>query len=440
MTIPEFRAPVGDPYSRIEKTGLFTVDDIDLIAQTYREVRDTPNTRWDHFRHKHLILPDWFDKNIDPLSDAYLAQQKRLWNVIAGVDRDYVPAVDEAEEPIADLDPIRYPGYYLWRHDAAVPAASNHMLATGMLMKHSGLKPGMWALEYGAGFAQTALALARMGVNVDTVDISATFCKYVKAQADFFGVNLTPHEGEFGHNPRGDQQYDLIWFYESFHHCLDFRNVVRTLKDHLTPSGRILMAGEPIIEREYEAIPYPWGLRLEAEVIAVIRNNHWFELGYTEDFITNFFVTNGYIAERFDCAVSLYGVTYSFTPGTDRIDLAKHWIPFREAETWHAAEPTGRWTRAKSSLAIDQSDSFRELVVTLSNHHGRAQTVRIEYGGQEVTVPLAARSKKTVRLDATHKSAKITFRCRPIVQPAWHWGPKDKRALGVFVHHIDYVR
>jgi 2-polyprenyl-3-methyl-5-hydroxy-6-metoxy-1,4-benzoquinol methylase len=440
MTTSSLLDPANDPYLRIEKSGRFTTDDIDLIARTHREVGDTPNTRWDHFRHKHLILPAWFDQKIDPLSDAYMAQQRRLWNVISGVDRDYVPVTDEAEAPIAEMDPVRHPGYYIWRHDAAVPAAANHVLATGMLMKHSSLKPGMWALEYGAGFGQTALALARMGVNVDTVDISATFCKHVKAQADFFGVNLTPHQGEFGHNPRGDQKYDLIWFYESFHHCLDFKNVVRTLKDHLTPNGKILMAGEPIIEREYEAVPYPWGLRLEAEVIAIIRNYHWFELGYTEDFITSFFVNNGYAAERFDCAVSLFGLTYSFTPRTDRIDLAKHWMPVREAESWHAAEPTGRWTRAESSLAVDQSDSFSALEVTLSNHHGREQTVSIEYGGNEIVVQLAARSKKTVRLDAKERSAKIVFRCRPIVQSAWHWGPKDKRALGIFVHHIDYVR
>lgn len=309
-----------------------------------------------------------------------------------------------------------------------------------MLMKHSGLKPGMWALEYGAGFGQTALAFARMGVNVDTVDISTTFCQYVKAQADFFSVNLTPYHGEFGHNPRSGQKYDLIWFYESFHHCLDFKNVVRTLKEHLTPGGKILMAGEPIIEREYEAIPYHWGLRLEAEVIAIIRNYHWFELGYTEDFIANFFVNNGYVAERFDCAVSLFGLTYSFAPRTDHIDLAKHWMPVRTSASWHAPEPTGRWTRAESSLPVDQSDSFIALDVTMSNHHGRAQTVRIDYGGNEITLRLDARTKKTVRLDAKHKSAKITFRCTPIVPGGWLWAPKDPRALGVFVHHVDYVR
>lgn len=87
-------APIEDAYERIEKSGMFTTDDIDLVARTHREVGDTPNTKWDHFRHKHLILPEWFDQSLDPLSDAYLAQQKRLWNVIAGVDRDYVPVVD----------------------------------------------------------------------------------------------------------------------------------------------------------------------------------------------------------------------------------------------------------------------------------------------------------------------------------------------------------
>ncbi len=90
-----------------------------------------------------------------------------------------------------------------------------------MIAQHCDLKAGDWALEYGAGFGQTALALARLGVNVDTVDISATFCGYVQARQSFFGA-AAPFEGRFGVNPRPGQRYDLIWFYESFHHCVDF--------------------------------------------------------------------------------------------------------------------------------------------------------------------------------------------------------------------------
>jgi SAM-dependent methyltransferase len=429
---------IKDQYLRIDKSGRFTIDDIALIAHTHKTVGNSPNTPWDHLRCKHLVLPGWFKTDLDPLSDEYLDQQKRLWGLVAGVDRDYVPDLDEAEVPLPDVDPVRQPGFYIWRNETAVVASSDHIIATGMLMKHSGLQPGMWALEYGAGFGQTALALARLGVNVDTVDISQTFCGYVQEQADFFRVNLTPFNAEFGHNPRGDQKYDLIWFYESFHHCLDFKKVVTTLKSYLTPNGKILMAGEPIHKRSYEAVPYPWGLRLEAEVVAMVRNYHWFELGYTEDFIVNFFTNNGYSADCFDCPPTLFGLTYSFTPRTSRLDLGKQWLPIVEANGWHAAEPTGRWTRAVASLSVDQTDTFSGLEVAMTNYHRKQQVVSIEYGGVMVAVPVAAGEHKIFCVDAAHKSPHITFRCKAIV-PGIPLFRKDARPLGIFVHYINYV-
>ena len=107
-----------------------------------------------------------------------------------------------------------------------------------MLLRHCAVRAGDWALEYGAGFGQGALALARLGVNVDTVDISAKFCDYVRLQAEFFRVPLTAFHGQFGTNPRPGQRYPLIRFYESFHHCVDFVRVVQQLPEHLAEGGR----------------------------------------------------------------------------------------------------------------------------------------------------------------------------------------------------------
>jgi len=327
----------------------------------------------------------------------------------------------------------------MWRHESAVEAASDHVLATGMLMKNSGLKPGMWALEYGAGFAQTALALARMGVNVDTVDISSTFCGYVKEQSDFFGVNLTPFNALFGDNPRGDQKYDLVWFYESFHHCVDFKTVLGKLKNHLTPTGKILLAGEPICKRENLAVPYPWGLRLESEVVAVIRNLHWFELGFSEDFVANLFINNGYVAEFIECPVSIYGQIYSFRPRGRRIDLGKHWFPTVDNDGWHSQESTGRWTREVSSMALDQSGSFQGLEITATNHHSKVHQVSIEYGGVTTTVKFEPGERKTISLEAITKSSRITFASDTLVPGGQGKTSNDMRALGIYLHYIDYI-
>lgn len=430
---------ITDPLIRIEKSGYFRVDDITLLADTYAQLGHAPNSTWDQLRNKHLTLPDWFKTDLDPMSDEYFAQQMRLWQLIAGVDREYVAEVDELEEAVLNVDAIRRPGFYIWRNDAAIVSASDHVLATGMLMKHSGLKSGMWALEYGAGFAQTALAFARMGVNVDTVDISSTFCGYVKEQADFFGVNLTPFNALFGDNPRGDQKYDLIWFYESFHHCVDFRNVVQRLKSHLTPTGRILLAGEPVAKRENLAIPYPWGLRLQSDVVAVIRNLRWFELGFSEDFLTTLFVNNGYTAEYFDCPMSIFGQVYCFMPRSAKIELGKYWAPSIDEDGWHAPESTGRWTRGHAAIVLDQTDNFTALEIVATNHHPNVHPVTIAYGDFTSVVDFRPGECKSFRIDATIKAPRITLSCRTIVPGGPGLPSTDTRDLGLYVQSFEYV-
>lgn len=450
----------GDAAARIKKTGLFTVDDIDLISRIYAKFDTAQGTLWDDFRNAHMILPSWFRMDLDPLSDQYLEQQKQLWKVLAGISRDYDPHEDEqTDDP--RLDPVRLPAYFRGRGDQAVQIAADQVIATGMIMKHCGLKPGDWALEYGAGFGQTALTLARMGVNVDTVDISPTFCGYVKEQAEFFRVNLSSFKGKFGFNPRGDHKYDLIFFYESFHHCLDFKNVIRTIKNYLTPTGRVLLAGEPIVPQENLAVPYPWGLRLESENIAIIRYRRWFELGFSEDFIADVFTNSGFTVAKIDCHISSYGKTWVFSQRNKRISLSSHWMPNRDASTWHGPDPMGRWTTSRSCLTLDCTDSFNALEICATNYHPIPQILTVTYGDKK-TVMSFNPGRQIMRIDATFKSPNIIFESETFIPADYKFDPRisgtmgmlkkyfakpfaiksgsnDRRALGMHIEYIDYL-
>ena len=291
----------------------FRSDQIDELVRIYTTDGLVQGGRWDPFRHAHMDLPDWFQRGLDPWSPAYAAQQHRLWQLIAGVDGPYDPVRHEIEFGWADVDPIRSPGFFMRRDPLAIVAASDHVLATGMLLRHCGLRAGQRALEYGAGFGQSALALARLGVEVDTVDISAKFCEFVQRQGDHFQVPLRAHQGRFGDHPRPEiGAYDLIWFYESFHHCVDFIEAVPRIVANLAPQGRIILAGEPIVETEYAAVPYPWGVRLHSEVAAVMRQTRWFELGFSESFLYELFARSGLQGRRVECEPSQFGRLYIF--------------------------------------------------------------------------------------------------------------------------------
>lgn len=302
--------------SRRQRSGdtavTFGPDDIARVHRTYYDTGGAIGGSWEPLRHAHLALPAWFRHDLDPCGDEYRVQQHRLWQVVAGVDRDYEVEIDEKEANWEAVDAVRAPGFYQRRDPEAISSASDHVIASGMLLKHCGLKAGDRALEYGAGFGQTALALARLGVRVDTVDVSRTFCDFVNQQARFFRVPLEAFAGRFGDAPRPGVRYKLVWFYESFHHCVDFLRVVRLLPDLLEPGGRVILGGEPIVERPNPAVPYPWGLRLHSEVIAVVRQHRWFELGFTEAFLADLFGRAGFGVRRIDCEPTLFGRLYVF--------------------------------------------------------------------------------------------------------------------------------
>ena len=424
---------------RIERSGYFDAADVGWICETFFH-STAPGTPWDALRHAHMRLPDWFEHHLDPYSEAYAAQQHRLWSLISGVERPYDPEIDEKEQEWGAVDPVRRPGYFSRSDPAAIEAASDHVLATGMLLKHCGLKPGDHALEYGAGFGQTALALARFGVNVSTVDISATFCEFVRVQAEFFKVPLVPYKNRFGFNPRPAQKYRLIWFYESFHHCLEFATLVHRLREMVEVDGRVILGGEPVVEREYAAVPYPWGVRLHSEVTAVMRRQHWFELGFSEDFLVDLFVNAGFVAERIDCPPSLFGRLYIFRPRPDELHPSRLWLPTVAQGQWHGPEPEGRWTTGDARLPVDSGGGFTAIELDLTNHHGRRLPLEVSYGSQRQRYDMAPGTHLKVYLPAESGARDVRIGC-----PAF--GPSeidparsgDSRALGVFVRRMRYL-
>jgi methylase of polypeptide subunit release factors len=117
--------------------------------------------------------------------------------------------VDEDAPEVDGLDPGHWPNLYAGGHAGI---AGGHLMALGHVLVRSELQGKARILEYGAGFGQLALAFARLGHTVDTVDINPSFCSAVGALSARYGVDLTPHIGPFGFNPaRLPGAYDLIF-------------------------------------------------------------------------------------------------------------------------------------------------------------------------------------------------------------------------------------
>ena len=261
------------------------------------------------FAGKSLELPVWFDIALPPRSAAYQAQMLLLWSAITSRDA-YSPEADEDTPEVARQDFIKRPAFYA-TEDTAI--AGGHLMAIGHILTRSELPRHGRVLEYGAGFAQTALTFARLGAAVDTVDINPAFCRGVRKLGRHFGVDLKAYYGQFGFNPAGeDEAYDLILFYESFHHCLDADALIEKLVRMLKPNGTIILGGEPIFRTGSPDMPYDWGFRLDWENVAIMRIRGWMELGYNEKYLLDLFKNHGLSGEFFEDANSHWAQVYRF--------------------------------------------------------------------------------------------------------------------------------
>jgi len=281
----------------------FRIEELDTVATDFQRGE---GERW---RGRSLILPEWFDTNLDPLSPAYYQQMLRLWEAITG-RKGYDPLLNEDTPEIADLDAIYKPAFYA---SGDSQFAGAQIMAMGHIIMRSGIRPGDRVLEYGAGFGQTALALARLGARVDTVDVNPHFCKAVSTAAERYSVDLTSHVGQFGFNPSGDANaYSLILFYESFHHCIAFDKIIPKFSSLLTDNGKIILAGEPIFNQLCPDLPYLWGFRLDWENVAVMRIRGWLELGFQRDFLLALFARSGFACSEHSDPNSHWAQVYEF--------------------------------------------------------------------------------------------------------------------------------
>ena len=412
------------------------VQDLDRAAEVLKQYSTRANSPWDEFRDRYLALPDWYDASLDPFSPDYAAQQDRIWQWVAG--RSSYSAVEQEQTPeAATQEHIYKPAFYVLRAPGTMATAGQHLIATGHFLKHSGIVARQRVLEYGAGYGQTALAFARMGAIVDTVDINPFFCNAVQAQGEFFKVKLTAFIGEFGDNPRLGEKYRLIFFYEAFHHSRDFMGVIAKLRDNLADDGKILLGGEPITtDPNSPSIPYPWGLRLDVENAAVVRWRGWYELGFHEDFLVKCFIRQGFSYRKHPCEVADFAILYEFRPRAAVIEMADEQLAPADAASWHGLEANGRWTRAQSTLTLDARGRERRLSLTAINHHPLAIAVQFSIGSVRVEQRFEPRERLTLALCAPD-GAQLDLRCTPLSPSSY--GSADARLLGIFVERIVYA-
>lgn len=218
---------------------------------------------------------------MDPFSDQYHQAALELYLSLRGnPDGGYVPERDEA--PAAPVPDDLWSQLSPWGFsDPAM--VGTHLYAWGHIMTHMAMPPGGSVLEYGPGSGQFLLMMARMGFQAFGVDVDAVALEGIRRQAAAMGLPVSTERALFGEG-FGEQRFDRIVFYESFHHSIDFQALLRRLHARLKPGGRVILYGEPVVPDTFPGIPYPWGPRMDALSVFCMRRFGWMELGFTHSF------------------------------------------------------------------------------------------------------------------------------------------------------------
>lgn len=222
----------------------------------------------------------------DPGSDEYANYQMRLYERISG--RRYEPLRTELATGLSYQDATANP----WPYQTRDPSTIGHyLLGVGQILRVIGRCPAHAVLEYGPGWGHTTIAMARSGLEVTAVDVEPMFLRVIQHQAELFNLSIVTHHGTFGDVPDPNATFDVVVFFECFHHCFDHRALIGRLRRKLNPGGRIILCNENI----GDVSPYPWGVRMDAHSLWAIRELGWMELGFTEPYIIDLFRSEGLI-------------------------------------------------------------------------------------------------------------------------------------------------
>jgi ubiquinone/menaquinone biosynthesis C-methylase UbiE len=209
----------------------------------------------------------------DPFGIQYREHQFDIYRTLAG--RTYSPSNEKSEFDVAAAAVSPFP--YLHRSCELV---GDHLMAIGYLIKSLKLSPGARILEFGPGWGNTTIALAKMGFEVTAVDIEQNFIDLIRRRSAMEGLNVKAVLGDFSFIESVTEPYDAVLFFECFHHASDHLAVMSAFEKSVKAGGIVCFAAEPITPD----FPIPWGLRMDGESLWAIRKNGWLELGFNDKY------------------------------------------------------------------------------------------------------------------------------------------------------------
>lgn len=402
-------------------------------------------------------------KATDPLSDAYIEHVKAVHEEIIG--RIHSSELEGLPELNAEHE-REWP--YPWGTKSG-PTVANFLIAYGLLLKVANLPPNARVLEVGCGVGSLTWQLSRMGYRVDAMDPNELQCQIVRnATKDFPSppkvISMTLDQWLAAKTE--NYKYDAVIFFESFHHVLDHRACLRELlRNHMEFDAKMILAAEPILEKECAHLPYAWGPRLDGQSLRAMRRWGWLELGFTKAYIKQLFnefdlsftwtknldggplsqVVVGYKDDNPVNKTLDSGIRYPASL-SDGIDLSIDGMPdyVSKFDGLASAEPWGRWTLGDSVKIKTSHRLPPNLIVRLDltsvfgpNVH---KNLKVRIGNRTMKRKLEPIEQKTAyefhfeNVSGNEIEILVPHPCRPKDIP--HLGIEDPRRVGLGIKRL----
>lgn len=244
----------------------------------------------------------------DPDSDEYRREQFAIYERIAA------KRYDTANE-VTSFDPIPTANRPFPYYTEGWEVIGDQIIATGFILKTLKLPAGASVLEFGPGWGNTTIALARSGYDVTCIEIEQNFVSLVEERARRLSLPVKAIKGDFLDADKLSQKFDAILFYECFHHCADHNALLDRLEHWIKPGGIVAFAAEPITD----AFHAPWGIRSDGQTLWAIRTHGWLELGFTEKYFRHSLNRRGWAVDLHESNVSHLARIFVARRGTQRV-------------------------------------------------------------------------------------------------------------------------
>jgi 2-polyprenyl-3-methyl-5-hydroxy-6-metoxy-1,4-benzoquinol methylase len=222
------------------------------------------------------------DIELNPFSETYVAQQIALYEEVSGrkLDQSKNEMCDfPIDERIKSVNPCN-------SKDVKFMAKHARAILSGIVAANLPESPSI--LDMGGGWGVSSELMAFCGATVTSVDINPRFVELNRERAKRLDLPIKAINSSFDEFET-EENFDLIFFYECFHHAIRPWTVIERVGQLLKPGGKIALVAEPYVE----IFPH-WGLRLEPLSLYCIRKFGWFESGWSVDFIKNMFDLCGF--------------------------------------------------------------------------------------------------------------------------------------------------